>query len=207
MRTASSGTQAVLDLCNSIVPGAVPVVVPVQPDVTSKHLDCFHNAARVAQRDGGQVVFGWALFEWPGKLVEAEFHAVVRRRDGTLVDTTPTDDGATSTLFLADAELKYEAGKRVLSRLRAVGRNPDVERYIRAFNDYQAMDAKYFFDNGGDDVGVAVPNAEVPRYEGVQALVGYFKRRLDAPLSAPTVPPATRCPCDSGRRFDLCHGL
>jgi len=49
----------------------------------------FGNAARHVERFGGELLHGWAIWEVPQLMVEAEFHAVWRDPTGTLVDVNP----------------------------------------------------------------------------------------------------------------------
>jgi hypothetical protein len=48
------------------------------------------------------LVGAWALWEWPGVIVEGEFHAIWKRPEETFVDPTPRRDGDKSVLFLPE---------------------------------------------------------------------------------------------------------
>jgi len=51
--------------------------------------DCFPIVAEQVAAEGGQQVFGWALWELPGVFIEAEFHSVWQSPAGELVDIVP----------------------------------------------------------------------------------------------------------------------
>jgi len=56
------------------------------------------------EEQGGAVQHGWALWEWPRVMVEAEFHAVWRSPDGSRLDVTPREDSQQRILFVSHAE-------------------------------------------------------------------------------------------------------
>ena len=66
-----------------------------QPEVGADAHRCFENAARKADRDGGQVMFGWTFHsrsveDIPGPgYIFASHHAMWHAADGHLVDVTP----------------------------------------------------------------------------------------------------------------------
>ena len=69
-------TRAVRRLTDSVVRGAEPVYLPVQPEADAIVHECFPNVQAKVARDGGQMLCGWQLWEWPHVLVEAEFQGI-----------------------------------------------------------------------------------------------------------------------------------
>ena len=69
-------TRAVRRLTESVVRGAEPVYLPVQPEADAIVHECFPNVQAKVARDGGQMLCGWQLWEWPHVLVEAEFQGI-----------------------------------------------------------------------------------------------------------------------------------
>ena len=49
------------------------------------------------------MLLGWRLWEWPSVLVEAEFHAVWRMKDGNLQDPTPNQWKEPKIRFVHDS--------------------------------------------------------------------------------------------------------
>ena len=70
--------------------------------------ECFPNVLTKVERDGGKMVLGWQLWEWPEVLVEGEFHAVWESPEGNLVDITPKETHIEKILFLPDPEATYD---------------------------------------------------------------------------------------------------
>lgn len=60
-------------------------------------------------------MIGWAIWEWKKVLIEAEFHAVWQRPDGTLIDITPKATAIgeildiKKILFLPDLSREYRS--------------------------------------------------------------------------------------------------
>lgn len=63
---------------------------------------CHLNVMHAVRTGGGERVFGWLVWELPGRLVDAEFHVVWRTPGGELVDLTPRADGEPEVLFVPD---------------------------------------------------------------------------------------------------------
>jgi hypothetical protein len=62
----------------------------------------------MTEESGGEIVYGWVIWQHGNYFIEAEHHAVYRRSDGSLVDITP---GTTKrVLFLPDPSAVYEFG-------------------------------------------------------------------------------------------------
>lgn len=79
-----------------------PVIVELDPLPGMKENECFANVIPYLVDNGGRSVIGWALWEWPGVMIEAEFHCVWERPDGVLVDLTPKPEEFDSIVFLPD---------------------------------------------------------------------------------------------------------
>ncbi len=68
---------------------------------------CSDGVLEKMKHDGGSIVFGWTLWEWPGAMLTGEFHSVWRSPDGDLFDITPKPQGETDIVFVPD--LTYPA--------------------------------------------------------------------------------------------------
>ncbi|MCY0998317.1 hypothetical protein OWM54_14370 [Myxococcus sp. MISCRS1] len=184
-----------------------PVYVPIIPAVNAKGLDCYVNAKNVAEQCGGQVVYGWRIWEWPGILLEAQAHAVVQKPDGTFVDVTPPHDGSTQDLFVPDPRNVYN-GKRILTRQKALAASRTVDKYIEAVAVVGKLEAANYVDNGDDEAGVYLDERAErehhkltkKRIEAQMRLEGFSQRR------PAHVPETGRCTCGSGDKVEDCHG-
>jgi hypothetical protein len=100
-------TARILEFCRGIDPTTAPIYVPVQPEPECIVDDCFFNVADEVALRGGNIQYGWIIWEFPTILLAAEFHAVLER-EGRLLDITPKRDGEERILFLPDSTRKYE---------------------------------------------------------------------------------------------------
>lgn len=91
---------------------SLPATISVQPDPTSKVLECCLNVKKAVDSGDGNAVFGWALWEgvWPNTC-SAQPHAVLERMDGRLDCITPLDPAVTdqnSITFFADPRIPFD---------------------------------------------------------------------------------------------------
>jgi hypothetical protein len=75
------------------------------------------------------MVLGWCIWEWPGILLNAEFHACWLSPEGEIIDITPKPDGEKTVLFLPDPALKFE-GERILGRIEPLSHKREVLDYV-----------------------------------------------------------------------------
>ena len=100
-------TPELLRFCRTISPEP-PVFIRSVPGPGAESGWCFDNVVRAIARDGGERVFGWAIWQIPDLYFEAEHHGVWRRPEGELVDVTPQLGGASQILFLPDPAAVYD---------------------------------------------------------------------------------------------------
>jgi hypothetical protein len=115
--------------CATISPSE-PVYVPVEPAAAAKPIYCFDNSVAQAAANGGEAVYGWAIWHWPGRWFEAEHHAVWRRADGTLLDVTPQIGDPPRILFLPDASAPYDPSTFRRNVMAPDADNPFACEYI-----------------------------------------------------------------------------
>lgn len=89
MATPEINSPQVIEFCAAHFPCARVRMVIADPPSSAIQGECFANVQQMVARKGGGSVLGWHLWELPGLLLEAEFHAVWRKPSGTLVDVTP----------------------------------------------------------------------------------------------------------------------
>lgn len=115
--------------CAAIAPAA-PLYLPVAPAPTSKPAYCFDNSTAHAQAHGGEPVYGWAIWRWPGRWFEAEHHAVWRSPAGALIDVTPQPGDPARILFLPDETAPYDPTTFRRNIMAADAENPLARDYI-----------------------------------------------------------------------------
>ncbi|BCH67908.1 MULTISPECIES: hypothetical protein [Rhizobium/Agrobacterium group] len=124
---------AVIDFCREISPDAKPRYLPVMPDPMAQPSECFNNVMARVSKEGGTLVYGWLVWEWPNVFIEAEHHAVWESK-GTFVDITPHVHGESEILFLPDPKSTYDfvGQKRRINIKRSHERFASVSSWIAA---------------------------------------------------------------------------
>jgi hypothetical protein len=170
LTTPQMPTPEIETFCASIVPGVQPRPVPVRA-LRSVADDCFGNVRRQIDAEGGEMVCGWAIYEWPRVMLEAQFHAVWKPADEErLIDLTLQEDGATTTLFLPEAGRRYE-GQLVPSHHLALTDDPDVRRFIEVVRKLTQMEVESFQDTSYEDPDHSTPVYRTSNEEGHRQLL------------------------------------
>ena len=173
MTTPSAITPQILALSERLGKGLVPEFVQVDTHSNAIENDCFIDVAKKCESNGGESVIGWQIWELPGILIEAEFHAVWRSPSGKLQDVSHKRNRETSILFVADPSRTY-AGIRLDNVRVAICSEPLVHEFIRACeNLHQAIVKQYGADYLGEvEVEEGDPLANLyDRKESLQAQI------------------------------------
>jgi len=189
-------TSAILSLCNEINPAETLVEVPVRPDKDAIVSECFNNVSEKVNREGGNLLYGWTIWEWPRVFIEAEHHAVWEK-DGKLVDITPKDNGERRILFLPDPTRTYdfEGQKRTINIKRNLGRFPSVAAWIAATDEYHTACERNSVGN--------VISFEPLEMQAFQHKLMNTMLTVIVDLAAETKP-RERCFCTSGKEYRKC---
>lgn len=84
-----------------------PFYINITPTPFAGTGRCHFNVTQQIEKAGGTAFFCWAI--WQCKAwVEAEFHCLWKKPDGTLVDITPDPDGETRRLIQAELIRRFE---------------------------------------------------------------------------------------------------
>lgn len=106
-----------------------PLIVPVRALPGKPVNECFAIVPEHIAVTGGEEYIGWAIWEWPKVLIEAEFHCIYRDNDGKLIDISPKEMEFDHILFLPHPEKKYR-GKQVNNIRKALSRDKNIDRLI-----------------------------------------------------------------------------
>jgi hypothetical protein len=96
-----------IEFCQSISQ-ETPRFIQSRPSRDAVFGHCFDNVARKVERAGGEIAYGWAIWNMHGLYFEAEHHGVWRKRQGALVDVTPQANNYSKILFLPDPNAAYD---------------------------------------------------------------------------------------------------
>jgi len=196
--TPKAVSPEVRAFCQRISPDHAPTYVPVQPDAEALPSECFNNVASKVERDGGTLVYGWLIWEWPRVFVEAEHHAVWEK-DGALTDITPHVNGERRILFLPDPARAYDfvTQKRLINIKKSLGELASVDGWIAATDRlHRNIEAN------------SVGNQFTLERSYLSAMGQEIRNALGLVFVdlAKTTAPNSPCFCTSGRKFKKCCG-
>jgi hypothetical protein len=187
-------------LIQELVPDGVAKYVDVKPEKNADLNDCFPLVKERVASSGGKQLFGWALWELPYLFVEAEFHSVWQKTDGSLVDVTPKLNSSDKVLFLHDPNITYK-GKQVNNIRKKLRQLPILDEYFETFNEeYRLLNRGERANQHGE---ITLKDNERKEYHFIQqkrAMCFIELQRL-----FPYATPYTPCPCGSGKKIKWCH--
>jgi len=194
-------SRGIESLCQELVDKPQPRFLPITPISNADANDCFAIVERQVRQHGGSVCYGWQIWEWPGVMVEAEFHAVWGDSGGELRDLTPKQLPIQRILFLPDLTRSYD-GRQVNNVRRRLSSSPDVVAFCRA------CDAEYEIMNRGarayEHGEIHLENGEARELLAIQQCKAEAYARIVASLPRPGRNDA--CPCGSGKKYKKCCG-
>jgi hypothetical protein len=186
----------VTEFCRSISE-ADPVYLRVAPESEGIALDCFANVRRRQERDGGDAVLGWRIWEWSGVMIEAELHAVWHSPDGELHDVTPAPPSIDGVLFLPDANVQYD-GRQINNIRKALSSDSRIGEFIAAAQGiYEIMNRGERAHQHGE---IHLDGDEAREYQVLQ------RRKMLLQLQIEGTPPKRNemCRCGSGKKSKRC---
>lgn len=177
-------------------------VSPVRLDIELKShslpSECFPNVETQVQKHGGEIVYGWQLWQSGAFYIEAEFHAVWRDSEGILHDITPKPlPTVLQILFVEDVGRTYEGRQVNNVRLNLSG-NKVVDHFLKL------NDKKFEIENAGERANqheISLKGDELDIYEGLIQLLIDIECFMKSGGTA-----RSPCLCGSGEKYKKCHG-
>lgn len=173
-----------------------PESVPVCLEEYARPLNCYFNVEEKVGRDGGQVHYGWSIYQ-TDLLCEAERHAVWEDEDGNLIDITPHEVELTHILFVPDNDFVYE-GQQVDNIRVNLTTNPLVDDFILVC---ETVEKIHSYGRRVSDSLVELPEAcgdvNVKYESWKEALLGLIKSGGR---------PHKTCFCGGLKNYKNCHG-
>jgi hypothetical protein len=130
MITPQRITTNVLRLCEKIGSVDKPAFINVRPRSDSQPGNCFVDVDLQVLSFGGSAQHGWLIWEFPGILIEGEFHAVWRQTDNSMLDVSIKPDGETQVLFAPDRVRMFD-NRRIPNIRMAIGKDPKIKQLIK----------------------------------------------------------------------------
>lgn len=192
--TPKEVTKHVRRLMSKIAPGRDAIYLTVQPEHGAQVSECFPNVIEKISREGGSMLCGWQIWEWPHVLVEAEFHAVWVSPNGSLTEITPKQDGEGMILFVPDPQLTYNGSAKDNVRL-PIRDDLLVHHFIKASEEKVAVMNR---GDRADKYGIIqVPEEEIGPVLAAQA---FLWKSISSGLRD-----HSPCLCGSGKKYKNCH--
>jgi len=206
-RTPQTITKPILQLCEEINKDQKPYFVRVNPEPYSQTQDCFENVRLKIKKDGGELKYGWTIWETPDIFIEAEFHGIWLSPKNEEIDITPYPISIRKILFLADDTRKYE-GKRVDNIRRSISENPLVPQFIKACEEVVEFEEKV-----SPGPVLLLEGEELAYHEALKRRQCELYMQIVAQNTPPVVPVVHSpprmndpCPCGSGKKYKRCCG-
>lgn len=178
MLPAAIDTEHVRAFCDEVAPGQQPVSVSCEPLANQPMNECFAVIPQHVLAAGGEQLLGWAIWEYPGIFIEAEFHAVWRDPSGRLLDLSPRPIAFDKITFLPDQNAEY-CDRQVDNIRKPLIDDPSLTRFLYlAKKRFNIMNTGDLADQHGQ---IALPKKLMREYERVLkemlVLQGRLQRR------------------------------
>jgi hypothetical protein len=115
-------------------PDAAPGFIRCCPVEDAPYNECFALVQAHVEKNGGDMVLGWAIWERPKVLIEAEFHAAWKTSRDELIDIAPRPIPFPRILFLPDARRK-DTGFQVDNVRKPLAKDKDIQRFIELYRE------------------------------------------------------------------------
>lgn len=103
--------DTVIGFMESIVVNPTYYRVPIEEYPHGRAGECFFNCRSHNKQTGSSIIFGWAIWDLQGKMLEAEHHAICDH-EGQRKCVTPQLDGAKDLLFVEDPLARFDFSDR-----------------------------------------------------------------------------------------------
>lgn len=188
------------------------VSVPFESVPHARERYCFENVRDVIAESGGEIVYGWLIWQHGGVFVEAEHHGVWRKPTGELVCVTPQTPPEKAITFVPDpSSATYDFDTQLITNNIRIALLNDsrLPEFFRACEEQTEM-LNTARRRCGRGPTVELLLAEAMRYDELEmlkgALMSPFAQAASPQSQIPKVGRNDLCPCGSGKKYKKCHG-
>lgn len=130
MKSANLKNVLVQSFCSEIT-SCTPITIPCVPLMGELVKASISVVDKQVAKHGGSLVCGWAIWEWPGVLIEAEFVTVWQPKGKQMIDITPKRIPTRHTIFIPTPEVTY-TGQPINNIRKPLIDHALVREYIQA---------------------------------------------------------------------------
>jgi hypothetical protein len=184
----------------------VAVAIPYEALAGAREHFCFENVRDVVAKQGGDITYGWIIWQHGSLFVEAEHHAVWKRPTGELVCITPQSPPEKAVTFIPDPSATYDFNTGLMTknvRVALVNDSRVQEFFTVCDLQTEILNTARRKSGLGPTVEVAEPDAQ--RHGQLEMM----KYSLLTQVLASEIAKVGRnglCPCGSGKKYKKCHG-
>lgn len=176
------------------------LVVPFESVSGTREGFCFHNVRDVVGERGGEIVYGWLVWQHRNLFVEAEQHSVWRKPTGQLVCVTPQNPPMNSITFIPDPSVTYDFAAELITDNIRIALVNDVR--LQQF--FEAAEERIEIMNAARQAFGLGPAVKVSRSDYVKLLDLEEKKSMLLTEVASShmfkVERNVPCPCGSGKK-------
>ena len=189
------------------------LVVPFENVPKTREKYCFENVQAMVQECGGEIVYGWVVWQHGEFFVEAEHHGVWQKPSGQLVCITPQTPPEKALTFIPDPSTVYDFKNRILTKNIRIALIDD-SRLEEAF---RLLDQQTDLFNAGrrhDPNSLGLVGEDARTFLRLDVQKAALMSHVMSEEASSTTPHDSRtkvgrndlCPCGSGKKFKKCHG-
>ncbi len=119
--------------------------VDITPAIGCRENKCAWNVRQEAQKSNGEIVFGWAVYEWEGVMYDFIGHAVLKIEDQFLC-VTPSKYEESKLVFVPDRRINFDFSNedsRLPSVEVAISKSKVVDDFLNAQKEIREIKLKY----------------------------------------------------------------
>lgn len=161
----------VLEFCKQINSDSNPRFIDVRNEEFGKEGECFENVKNFIKKYGGKELIGWAIWEIPQVMLEAEFHCAVKMKD-KIIDVTPRINNEKQIVFIPDPQKKY-TGQSIDNLRYPIINSKVVKDFIKISEENALLQNKYC--KPGDPLNNIGKNELIPMQEKILEIYTPFQ--------------------------------
>lgn len=179
----------------------VAVSLPYEAVEGAKAQFCFQNVRDVVRGQGGEIVYGWLVWQHGGIFVEAEHHTVWKKPTGEVVCITPHNPPEKAVTFIPDPSATYDWNADHLTHNVRVALLNDP----RLLEFFKVCEEQTEIMNAAPRIGIgfmaAIEKSEAMRHSALEIRKATLMTQIVMALGR-----NDPCYCGSGKKYKKCHG-